>query len=235
LSLKLLRAGKEQVVQITPAERPKDPVQFLARPGMGMVFGNVAPGPLPDNVSVSVSRSGNKPAKISVSRGDEKWDLTDQELNKLPDDLRPFVERMLGGGPMTIDLQGLPNKTTVQGTFRLLPQVRIDGQVQGAIPPSVMQYFPPVAPVAPNQPGAAPAPLAVPATPVRPPAAGPHGPVFLPHAQTAPPADVSTDLVRRLDELDRQLQQLQDELHRVRENGANPPRGPAPPPKPHEN
>ncbi len=231
LPLKLIRAGKEQVVQITPAERPKDPVQFLARPGMGMVFGNVAPGPLPDNVSVSISRSGNKPAKISVSRGDEKWDITDQELNKLPDDLRPFVERMLGGGPMTIDVQGLPNKTNAQGTPLFWPRLRIDGQVQGAVPQIVTQYL---APAAPNQPGAAPAPLAVPATPAQPPAAGPRGPGFLPHYQAAPP-DISGDLMKRLDELDRQLQQLQDELRRVRDHEPNPPReprGPAPPPQP---
>ena len=221
--LKLIRAGKEQVVQITPAERPKDPVQFLARPGMGMVFGNVAPGPLPDNVSVSVSRSGNKPAKISVSRGDEKWDITDQELNKLPDDLRPFVERMLGGGPMTIDVQGLPNKINAQGTIRLWPQLRIDGQVQGGLPPSVTQYFTPTAPI---QPGAAPAPTAMSATPVQPPAADPRVHAFLPHAQAAP-LDVSGDLIKRLDELDRQLQQLQDELRRVRDHEPNPPRGPA--------
>jgi membrane-associated protease RseP (regulator of RpoE activity) len=229
LSLKLIRTGKEQVVQITPAERPKDPVQFLARPGMGMVFGNVAPGPLPDNVSISVSRSGNKPAKINVSRGDEKWDISDQELNKLPDDLRPFVERMLGGGPMAIDVQGLPNKINAQGTIRYWPQLRIDGQVQGAAPPTT--YY---APAVPNQPGAAPAPTAVPATPGQPPAVAPRGPAWLPHAQASPP-DVSGDLIKRLDELDRQLRQLQDELRRVRDHEPNPPReprGPAPPPQP---
>ena len=72
-------------------------------------------------------RSGKNPAKISVSRGDEKWNLTDQELNKLPDDVRPFVERMLGGGPMSINLQNTTTNEAWQRWVRT-PQIRIDGQ-----------------------------------------------------------------------------------------------------------
>jgi len=54
--------------------------------------------PLPANLSVSVTREGDKPAKISVRRGNEKWELTDKELDKLPADVRPFVDQMLGHG-----------------------------------------------------------------------------------------------------------------------------------------
>ena len=53
---------------------------------------------LPANISVAISKKGDQPAKIVVKRGDEKWELTEKELGKLPADVRPFVEQMLGRG-----------------------------------------------------------------------------------------------------------------------------------------
>lgn len=55
--------------------------------------------PLPGNLSVSITKQGDEPAKIVVKRGDEKWELTEDELDKLPADIRPHVERMLGRVP----------------------------------------------------------------------------------------------------------------------------------------
>jgi hypothetical protein len=57
----------------------------------------VAP-PLPANMSVFISKEGDQPAKIVVKRGDQKWEVTEKELDKLPADVRPHVERMLGRG-----------------------------------------------------------------------------------------------------------------------------------------
>ena len=54
-----------------------------------------APGAMPDNLTVSVTRHGKEPAKIVVRQGDKHWEVTDKELDKLPADVRPFVERML--------------------------------------------------------------------------------------------------------------------------------------------
>jgi hypothetical protein len=51
---------------------------------------------LPPGVSASITRSGSEPAKIHVSRGNESWDITEKELDKLPADLRPAVAAMLG-------------------------------------------------------------------------------------------------------------------------------------------
>jgi len=51
---------------------------------------------VPEGVSISVRREGGKPAIVEVSRGEEKWDLSEEELDKLPNDLRPHVDRMLG-------------------------------------------------------------------------------------------------------------------------------------------
>jgi hypothetical protein len=62
----------------------------------------LVPVPLPANMSVMISKEGDQPAKIVVKRGDEKWEVTEKELDKLPADVRPHVERMLGQGPLGI-------------------------------------------------------------------------------------------------------------------------------------
>jgi hypothetical protein len=54
--------------------------------------------PLPPNMSIAITKEGDQPAKITVKSGDKKWDVTEKELDKLPADVRPHVERMLGRG-----------------------------------------------------------------------------------------------------------------------------------------
>jgi membrane-associated protease RseP (regulator of RpoE activity) len=50
---------------------------------------------LPGNMSISVSRNGDKPANIVVNWNDKEWKITEKELDKLPPEVRPHVERML--------------------------------------------------------------------------------------------------------------------------------------------
>ncbi len=52
---------------------------------------------LPKNFSLHVEKSGEGPAKIKVRRGDEEWNVTEDNLDELPEDLRPLVENMLNG------------------------------------------------------------------------------------------------------------------------------------------
>lgn len=54
---------------------------------------------LPNGVSVSITRTNSEPAKINVKRGKESWEITEEQLDKLPADLRPHVEAMLGRNP----------------------------------------------------------------------------------------------------------------------------------------
>lgn len=75
--------------------------------GPGVVLRQHQGVDVPAGVSVSVTRQGDGPAQITVQRGDESWTVTegDEEgMDQLPDDVRPFVEQMLGGhghgGPM---------------------------------------------------------------------------------------------------------------------------------------
>lgn len=53
----------------------------------------------PDNLSITVTKEGNRPAKIVVKRGDTQWEVTEDTLHTLPEDIRPHVEGLLGRRP----------------------------------------------------------------------------------------------------------------------------------------
>lgn len=70
--------------------------------GPGMVFKgrHMENAQLPGGVAVTVTREGDGPAKVTVKKGDETWTVegNDQKaLDKLPEDVRPFVQQMLQG------------------------------------------------------------------------------------------------------------------------------------------
>jgi membrane-associated protease RseP (regulator of RpoE activity) len=54
------------------------------------------PKNLPEGVTVTITKEGAKPAQITVREGAQTWQATDEELEKLPEKARPFVEGMLG-------------------------------------------------------------------------------------------------------------------------------------------
>ena len=122
MTVRYLRAGKEATVAVEPAERPSSydfgdwvvPEGDQAslqnwlerlRPGMppnplamrffhpGMVLPDAG---LPDDMSVTIAKQGKQPAKISVKRGEQSWEVTEDKLDELPEDVRLPVERMLG-------------------------------------------------------------------------------------------------------------------------------------------
>ncbi len=70
----------------------------LFHPGAVLPPGAILSAPLPGNMTVIITKQGDQPAKIHVQRDDQKWDLTEKELDRLPADVRPHVERMLGWG-----------------------------------------------------------------------------------------------------------------------------------------
>ncbi|NLF68512.1 MAG: PDZ domain-containing protein [Candidatus Anammoximicrobium sp.] len=53
--------------------------------------------PLPKNTRVTITRQQDEPAKIIVQQGEQKWEVTEKELDKLPADVRPAIQSMLGG------------------------------------------------------------------------------------------------------------------------------------------
>jgi membrane-associated protease RseP (regulator of RpoE activity) len=76
--------------------------------GNGIFLGSQGFANMPNGVSVSVQKEGDGPAKITVKRGNDTWEVTGDDaesLNQLPEDLRPFVAQMMQGGGPTINLQ----------------------------------------------------------------------------------------------------------------------------------
>ena len=76
-------------------------------PGV-IVGGGQGAADVPNGVSVSIQKQDGKPAHITVKRGEETWNVVGDDpesLKQLPEDLRPFVERMLhGDGGMQIHM-----------------------------------------------------------------------------------------------------------------------------------
>jgi membrane-associated protease RseP (regulator of RpoE activity) len=106
----LPRGVEEMMRQLQAGQRPFNFRNF----GPGVIVGEGRGGlaNVPNGVSVSITKQDGEPTRITVKRGDETWEVVGDDpksLEKLPDDVRPFVERMLrGGGPVSFDLQ-MPN------------------------------------------------------------------------------------------------------------------------------
>jgi len=54
---------------------------------------------LPEDMTIAITKTGKDPARIVVKQGDQKWEVTEKELDKLPEGVRSHVERMLGRFP----------------------------------------------------------------------------------------------------------------------------------------
>jgi hypothetical protein len=73
------------------------PMHFrVFRPGVILPPGAPIHAPLPGNMSITIAKTGDKPAYIVVTLGDEKWEVTEKDLDKLPEKVRPHVDSMLG-------------------------------------------------------------------------------------------------------------------------------------------
>ena len=134
LSLEIIRDGKPITIKVKPEKRPEGPVQKYqidvpGHPGLDFAwqqFEKVWPGkspfgfrrlnpgvilppgatayaPLPGNLSVTIRKQGDEPAKIDVQRGDESWSVDENGLDTLPPDIGDHVNRMLGVVPLDAD------------------------------------------------------------------------------------------------------------------------------------
>ena len=74
-------------------------------PGVILPPGAPVHAPLPGNLSVTIRKQGDEPAKIDVQRGDESWSVDENDLDSLPPDIGVHVERMLGGVPFAANGQ----------------------------------------------------------------------------------------------------------------------------------
>ncbi len=68
-------------------------------PGKGSVF-MFSKAELPDDLSVTIRKQGKNPTEIDVKQGEQTWSVKENELDKLPEDLRKHLQGMLGGVPI---------------------------------------------------------------------------------------------------------------------------------------
>jgi membrane-associated protease RseP (regulator of RpoE activity) len=52
----------------------------------------------PEDMTITVTKKGDSPAKVVVKQGDKAWRTTEDKLGELPDEVQPHVERLLGRG-----------------------------------------------------------------------------------------------------------------------------------------
>jgi hypothetical protein len=175
----------------------------LVRPGTALALqpqigiSPNAPPELPESLSITVTREGKKPAKISIKQKERDIEITEDKLNELPDDLKRYVAPMLGR----------PQRAALNlRTSRLAPP-----QFPGAPPqPAVLPT--PVAPPQPGQraePGRAPqagGAIVVPAP------AGEEGGRVRVRAIAADPLVGGVE--RRIQDLERRLEELQRSIRR---------------------
>ncbi|MCE9524708.1 MAG: PDZ domain-containing protein [Planctomycetales bacterium] len=65
-------------------------------PGMGRMTITAPHAQLPDDMEVSISKKGNKPAVIVAKQGDKLWKTTENELDMLPPPAQAYASRLLG-------------------------------------------------------------------------------------------------------------------------------------------
>jgi hypothetical protein len=165
------------------------------------LFGEHAAQGFPSDLSIRVTKDGDQPAKIHVKRGDKEWDVTEDTLGELPDDVRPHVERYVGKG------MALHFRPPVAGQFnqqerrlRLTPEGKVEGEIH-------VRPAPPVPPVSPLPP-ASPVPPARPRRPGDAPAAA--------YEYRIAPGPVEA---HRLDAIHRELRELRKEVEELRKAG----------------
>jgi membrane-associated protease RseP (regulator of RpoE activity) len=67
-------------------------------PGIALRFGHPT-APLPKNVTITISKTGDQPAKITVKRDNKSWEIAEDKIDELPEDLRPIVRSYVGQAP----------------------------------------------------------------------------------------------------------------------------------------
>jgi len=86
--------------RVEPGEFGEGPMRFrFLRPGTILPPGPPPLPAIPGNLRVTITKQADKPAAIVVQRGEEKWEVTEKELDKLPDDIRPHIEQLLNPNP----------------------------------------------------------------------------------------------------------------------------------------
>jgi membrane-associated protease RseP (regulator of RpoE activity) len=80
---------------------------IVPRPGFVLPPGTPTGTAFPKDLSVSITKEGDQPAKIVVKQGDKNWETTEDKLGDLPEEIRGHVESFLGRRQFAISVQEL--------------------------------------------------------------------------------------------------------------------------------
>lgn len=197
----------EKALEALRAETQQDEaaVDFmLVRPGAFMYQATEAK--MPDDLTLQITKEGNKPATIHVKKGDKSWETTGDKLDSLPKEIRPHVERLLSGSGS----QGMLSFATPA--------------VEARLPKTVQMKVAPPDPYAPPITVAVPGVAAVPAAPGLPPAVARAATVWS-HAVATPTSDAKLDQILKkldalaspdLDDIKKELKSLRKEVDELR-------------------
>ncbi|MGE0610634.1 MAG: S1C family serine protease, partial [Pirellulales bacterium] len=90
------------------AEIPREFRMFVPGPGVMLPPGAHAKlPPLPADMSLSVTKQGDEPAKVVVKQGEQTWEATEDKLADLPAEVRTHVEGFLGRHPLRIHVENM--------------------------------------------------------------------------------------------------------------------------------
>jgi hypothetical protein len=86
-------------------------LQFnVVKPGQALVLAQEWPmvrtPALPEDLSITITREGKAPAKIRIKQKQREIETTEDKLNDVPEDVRRYVEPMLGRGRAAINMRG---------------------------------------------------------------------------------------------------------------------------------
>jgi hypothetical protein len=88
----------------------------FVRPGIILRGGTAVESALPDDMTVTISKTGKEPAKVTVKQGEETWETTEKELDKLPEQARSYAEGLLSrSSGVSVRVIGEPKKTPLAG------------------------------------------------------------------------------------------------------------------------
>ena len=87
----------EKWLKEAPQEQGPMRLRLFGPGAVQSLHSKLSPTELPDGVSVVITQTGKEPAKIVVKQNDKTWEITSDQLEKLPAELRGPVSQLLSG------------------------------------------------------------------------------------------------------------------------------------------
>jgi hypothetical protein len=97
-------------------------------------------------VTIQITKKGDQPANIRVSKDDKNWEVTEGKLDDLPEDIREHVQQMLGQRLRFRTQAATPGFPVERYEYRLTPRTPATPPAAPAPPASPAFPVPPTPP-----------------------------------------------------------------------------------------